>query len=104
MSLETPARRAPNTSLVMLLVGLVGGATSTLFFSGYLPGFEQQAAVPEANLASGEPGAQNTQGPRGIDQDTGLPYAHIFFRSRNWVLKFVACHIDSISCLAILRR
>ena len=33
-----------------------------------------------------------------------LPYAHIFFRSRNWVLKFVACHIDSISCLAILRR
>ena len=34
----------------------------------------------------------------------GLPYAHIFFRSRNWVLKFVACHIDSISCLAILRR
>ena len=38
------------------------------------------------------------------DPAATLPYAHIFFRSRNWVLKFVACHIDSISCLAILRR
>ena len=71
MSMETQSRSAPNSALMLLLVGLVAGGAGGLLLSGLLPGFGREDPVPDANLASGDPNNRNTTGQREIGQNTG---------------------------------
>lgn len=71
MTRETQTPRAPNTAMIMLLVGLIGGAAGGLLLSGMVPGLDRQETLPEANLASEDPNTQNTTEERTIRRNTG---------------------------------
>ena len=64
MSMDPQTRRAPNSALGLLLVGVLAGAAGGLLLSGLLPGFGTEDPVPDANLASGEPQNQDNRGNR----------------------------------------
>ena len=70
MNQQTQNPRAPNSAVMLLLVGLVAGGAGGLLLSGMVPGFDRQDAVPEANLASEDPATPTPGENRVIDPGT----------------------------------